>query len=371
LQFEKELLPEDGTNKFYEELAKYTNVQRQYLLNDTGEDFEVIFDEIINDFSDAYSVSNNLLTALINNDIAVFDKAANWSVLNQDINSYPIESLTGELLTIAVHPTMLSDNYRDTLQTIKSAIDIQKFIPEVKDCKLFDILQKDLTVAWQDENTNWMDSAGNYYQKLTDYKDAAKAPEWVSYPVKGTSKEQADWANAEGDWVGIDGKWRNNAGTPIKVEVRRCNDGTWEEFSSGGYSAIDWIDTTWQKANENTDLQEILTAENVGLLAKVADLGQFTNISEAAREANSILILEEQLLKEIREIDKNRDFYYNVPIESNFAIDFNESNATLNTLKNPAVNYDINNVNNNFVISKIDINYLTKGLQIALSSRLN
>ena len=66
----------------------------------------------------------------------------------------------------------------------------------------------------------------------------------------------------------------------------------------------------------------------------------------------------------------NNIFYYNVPVESNVAIDFNEGDATSNTLLNPAVNYDINNVNNNFVISKIDINYLTNGLQIARSSKI-
>ena len=81
--------------------------------------------------------------------------------------------------------------------------------------------------------------------------------------------------------------------------------------------------------------------------------------------------LEQKLLEEIRKIDTNRDFYYNVPIESNYAIDFNEGDATLNTLMNPATNYDINNINNNFVISKIDINYLNSGLQIARSSKLN
>ena len=85
----------------------------------------------------------------------------------------------------------------------------------------------------------------------------------------------------------------------------------------------------------------------------------------------NIIELERCLLSEIRALDKNRDFYYTVPIDTNIAIDFNEGDEALNTLMNPAVNYDINNINNNFVISKIDINYLTKGIQIARSSRLN
>ena len=76
-------------------------------------------------------------------------------------------------------------------------------------------------------------------------------------------------------------------------------------------------------------------------------------------------------MADIRAIDKDRHFYYNAPIAANVAIEFNESDKKLNTLMNPLVNYDINNVNNSFVISKLDINYLTKGLQIARSSRLS
>jgi hypothetical protein len=57
-------------------------------------------------------------------------------------------------------------------------------------------------------------------------------------------------------------------------------------------------------------------------------------------------------------------------VESNVAIDFNEGDSKLNTLMNPATNYDINNVNNSFVISKLDIGYLDSGIQIARSSRL-
>ena len=45
-------------------------------------------------------------------------------------------------------------------------------------------------------------------------------------------------------------------------------------------------------------------------------------------------------------------FYYNTPVEADVAIDFNEGDSKLNTLMNPATNYDINNVNNSFVISK-------------------
>ena len=120
------------------------------------------------------------------------------------------------------------------------------------------------------------------------------------------------------------------------------------------------------------DLEEILTNSNKdGLLDKVEVLGQLDYMSDEEKAAHDVLWLETQLLNEIRELDRNNEFYYNVPIETSIAIDFNENDDKLNTLMNPAINYDINNINNNFVISKLDINYLTSGIQIARSSKLN
>ena len=84
-----------------------------------------------------------------------------------------------------------------------------------------------------------------------------------------------------------------------------------------------------------------------------------------------VLLLERQLLSDILAIDTERNFYYNVPVEDHLAIELNESEKSLNTLLNPITNYDINNVNNCFVISKLDIDYLDNGLKIARSSRLN
>ncbi len=81
-------------------------------------------------------------------------------------------------------------------------------------------------------------------------------------------------------------------------------------------------------------------------------------------------LIEEQLLRAIREIDVDRDFYYNVQVEDSLAIDINESTVSLNTLMNPLANYSINNINNSFVISKLDIDHLSDGLQLAKSSRL-
>ena len=94
-------------------------------------------------------------------------------------------------------------------------------------------------------------------------------------------------------------------------------------------------------------------------------------VSGDSIDAYNRLVAENLLLQNIRAIDTDRYFYYTFPGDMSLAIDFNDSDPKLNTLMNPAMNYDINNVNNSFVISKLDIDYLDKGLQIARSSRLN
>lgn len=83
------------------------------------------------------------------------------------------------------------------------------------------------------------------------------------------------------------------------------------------------------------------------------------------------LLTEAQLLADLKKIDINREFYYNAPIEKSLAIEFNETRTYYDTLMNPDIYYDLNNVNNSFVISKLDIDYLDTGIQIARSSRLN
>jgi hypothetical protein len=81
-------------------------------------------------------------------------------------------------------------------------------------------------------------------------------------------------------------------------------------------------------------------------------------------------LIEAQLFEDIRKIDVNREFYYNAPIEKNLAIEFNETRTSYDTLMNPNIYYDLNNVNNAFVISKLDIDYLDTGIQIARSSKI-
>ena len=77
----------------------------------------------------------------------------------------------------------------------------------------------------------------------------------------------------------------------------------------------------------------------------------------------------DKMLEDIRNIGIASDFYYNCPIENSNAIDLNEYVDT-DVLSSPMAWYDPNNVNNKFVVSEIDADYLSTGITIAKPSRL-
>ena len=77
----------------------------------------------------------------------------------------------------------------------------------------------------------------------------------------------------------------------------------------------------------------------------------------------------DQLLYDIRETEIVNDFYYNVPIQDTTDIDLNP-NIVEDKLSSPLTWYDPNNVNNKFVISEIDADYLSTGITLSKSSRL-
>lgn len=137
------------------------------------------------------------------------------------------------------------------------------------------------------------------------------------------------------------------------------------DFSKESASSII---TNWTMLNiSDENVAKILNVLSIEIKAVETE----TAVTASFLTAYNILKTEEQLLADIRKVDVDRAFYYTAPVELNLSIDFNTSDATLNTLMNPITNYDINNINNSFVISKLDIDYLDKGIQIARSSRLN
>lgn len=118
--------------------------------------------------------------------------------------------------------------------------------------------------------------------------------------------------------------------------------------------------------SEVKTLQDNLAAEINDLKAKkISDLDSETSASMKT------FMLEEQLLAEILRSDFDRDFYYTAPVDSSLEIDIGRNLDGKQTLANPALNYDINNINNSFVISKIDIDYLDNGIKLARSSKIS
>jgi hypothetical protein len=278
----------------------------------------------------AADVLNSLSTAVAANDSVKF--------------SY-LRTKTFEEFGRSLEAALITGNYKNDLIELKKAVDRQELAVKIKQCDLFKILTDDLVAAWVSSDGSWLDSYGNnvilsgntHYQKidneLTPIDVYRQNDSWYWYKDYGATMKEPIVVN----------------GTDANTWL--CTLGTAEAITVPVYAEA---------------IQKLLA----GLLTDATNIGKAI-IPASYKKAHSIIILEDQLLDDLRAIDRNRDFYYNVPVESSFAIDFNEGKSTLNTLMNPASNYDVNNVNNNFVISKLDINYLNTGLQIARSSKHN
>lgn len=373
LLFENKALSFDRNDAFYARLTTYISTWNKMLLG-LDSSYTQKLGELNAELEQALAILNALISALNKEDIAEF--ADKWN----DIASTDTSN------------TLLQKDYLDKLGALHNTINTQDILAKLTVCRLIKLLQQDLVVAWQDNDKNWLDSTGNYYQKYINNT-------WTAYPSQGTQDERRAWIESQGIWS-IDGKWRTNTGNYVEVQLKRVyittsegTTGLWvvanapestTELSNYEIKltegenvwivdSSDTIDLT-QVSGQTVDLSKAVhtdLAQLIQTLLKDADeLGQFTGISDVYKEAYTTAVLEDCLIEDIRALDPNRAFYWNVPVEANVAIDFNEGDVTLNTLMNPVANYDINNINNNFVISKIDINYLTNGLQIARSSRL-
>lgn len=77
-----------------------------------------------------------------------------------------------------------------------------------------------------------------------------------------------------------------------------------------------------------------------------------------------------QILADINKIDVDHQFYYNAIMSNDTMIDLNLADPD-DTLENPFNWFDYNNINNKFVISEINAEYLPTGVTIARGSKLN
>jgi hypothetical protein len=350
LLFPSVLLFSGYEDSFYDKLRTFVEECNRLLLADNIDIISIITDNLKGSIDTetgvayTHDIITSLLTALNNDDITTF-------------------AYFGKRVSNSLLPTACLDILADIYDTSI----IQSDVKNSKNCTLLSILQNNkLVVAWEnelnigeDKFNIWVDSSGNYYQKYIDST-------WVPYP-NNESEEQLNWLKS-GSWFDNNNLWRTYENKLVEVQAKRYySNGVWKDNNDKEIKVRN-DDESFTNAEGVTTPSVIEILEN--LFTSVSTLGEFSYMTEESRNAYVVAQLEVQLLNEILELDKNREFYYNVPIEANVAIDFNEGDSKLNTLMNPAVNYDINNVNNNFVISKIDINYLNTGLQIARSSKL-
>lgn len=79
----------------------------------------------------------------------------------------------------------------------------------------------------------------------------------------------------------------------------------------------------------------------------------------------------DQLLKDIQDLGEeiSGSFYYSIPVQASSDIEINEL-VEDEKLSSPYIWYDPNNINNKFVISEIDSDYLSTGITINKSSRI-
>jgi hypothetical protein len=78
------------------------------------------------------------------------------------------------------------------------------------------------------------------------------------------------------------------------------------------------------------------------------------------------------LLADILKLDPDFKFYYNCPLQAATAIDINTNltDTDVERLSDTKMWYDVNNINNKFVISEIDNKFIDSGITIAKASKL-
>lgn len=90
-------------------------------------------------------------------------------------------------------------------------------------------------------------------------------------------------------------------------------------------------------------------------------------LSEAEKTTKTKSTIEYLITKYPELFATTSQFYWNCPIDTELQLNINTGAGE--TLRSPNSWYDINNLNNKFVISEIDANYLTTGIQIENSSK--
>ena len=324
-------LPELNTDPFYDDLETFVlnstdGLKQQLITVALSESQNAGATDLITELKSISAKITGKLVGL-NDYLAVLD-SSKVTAFKTKLAEYTDGSVSTSLLS----------GYDNLFSDIRDIITSQQELITAKACNIFARLDSIGVGIFATSDSTWVDAA----DKPLTYDDSSNL-------------------------------WKYDDGVQVAVSLKRDLDGCWSACSTD--NSILTINGEWRIDDQSLAITDDTLSDRVNmilneLLTNVIKISQIITLSDRLGEAYTVLKLEEQLLEDIRTIDKNRIFYYNVPVEANVAIDFNDSDSKLNTLMNPAINYDINNVNNSFVISKLDINYLTRGLQIARSSRI-
>jgi hypothetical protein len=190
---------------------------------------------------------------------------------------------------------------------------------------------------------------------------------------KDTDKSKSFSWWPEGVVTGKDYRLYLRAGLNCIKVAKSCTLLIKAEDSAGGSIIYDNMRLVRGRATNGVNLK-LLNPDTTfnAEAAKIADIvakTTKTDADEAALQAFEKIKVDcaEKVCSQINELDKHHDFYYNVPVENSLAMEFNKN---ISSFSNPYTLYDINNINNDFVVSKLDVKYLDTGLSIAKSSKL-
>lgn len=243
--------------------------------------------------------------------------------------------------------------FHDTATGKPRAVSLNFMIPEDEDSGLFGVFSIYLDTSTElaadsipkDDYRVFIDVPG----ELGAYNEVISI-----FNCKDNSGKDSWWRTEEDGYHGDQNRLYLRAGLNCIKVLKSCNLLIKaEEYASGNI------------IYDNLRLVKGLSTNGVNL--KLIDFKKASIASEEDETVEpSAELLADELLNAINTLDTNHEFYYNVPVENSLAMEFDNN---ISTLSNPQTLYDINNINNGFVISKLDVAYLDSGLKIAKSSR--
>ena len=313
------------------------------------------------------SIINSLSNLSLNTSAAVVKKQQLLADLREELNkTITLDKQLFDIIAKLLCPsiTLFSAN-----KTISANDDFySKFAAFVKDLENSLLISTDHYLTLKDIKAK-LNQLLNSDGDLSDVLVSANAEQTATWLSKLDTSTYKKYSVLPDDYIntlfGLKGLVDMKKDLAISKEAEFFDNSFFENYTVDTATS-ELIKNAAEKIN-SADLRSMLYK----LSEKVNKLENTEIVTNDYKDVYSLHKTEEQLLADIRKLDRERAFYYSAPINTGLAIELNNSTESLNTLMNPATNYDINNINNCFVISKLDMDYLDNGIQIARSSRLN